>query len=176
MKNHQELGKLKEEIDDMKNKINIKEGQHLDEMKKMENVLKEEMNSKEGHHLDEMKLLKQKMNSKEARHLEEIKILKKNMKSIDSKYTTELNTLKYDIKTIKSILGSIQVRNLAKNFLNRYSIHLTDEDKKNMSKRKKRWALIAERGIEHLKDFCEDCIGTNEFKSQKKKKIKSKNN
>ena len=36
MKNHQELGKLKEEIDDMKNKINIKEGQHLDEMKKME--------------------------------------------------------------------------------------------------------------------------------------------
>ena len=39
MKNHQELGKLKEEIDDMKNKINIKEGQHLDEMKKMENVL-----------------------------------------------------------------------------------------------------------------------------------------
>ena len=36
MKNHQELGKLKEEIDVMKNKINIKEGQHLDEMKKME--------------------------------------------------------------------------------------------------------------------------------------------
>ena len=39
MKTHQELGKLKEEIDEMKNKINIKEGQHLDEMKKMENVL-----------------------------------------------------------------------------------------------------------------------------------------
>ena len=121
----------------MKNKINIKEGQHLDEMKKMENVLKEEMNSKEGHHLDEMKLLKQKMNSKEARHLEEIKILKKNMKSIDSKYTTELNTLKDDIKKIKPILGSIQVRNLAKNFLNRYSNHLTDEDKKIFAKEKK---------------------------------------
>ena len=149
----------------MKNKINIKEGQHLDEMKKMENVLKEEMNSKEGHHLDEMKLLKQKMNSKEARHLEEIKILKKNMKSIDSKYTTELNTLKEDIKKIKPILGSIQVRNLAKNFLNRYSIHLTDEDKKNMSKRKKRWALIAERGIEHLKVFYKDYVETDGFKS-----------
>ena len=39
MKNHQELGKLKEEIDEMKNKIIIKEDQHLDEMKKMENVL-----------------------------------------------------------------------------------------------------------------------------------------
>ena len=95
------------------------------------------MNSKEGHHLDEMKLLKQEMNSKEARHLEEIKIQKKNMKSIDSKYTTELNTLKDDIKKIKQILGSIQVRNLAKNFLNRYSNHLTDEDKKIFEKEKK---------------------------------------
>ena len=149
----------------MKNKINIKEGQHLDEMKKMENMIKEGTNSKEGQHLDEIKLLKQEMNSKEARHLEKMKILKKNMKSIDSKYTTELNTLKDDIKKIKPILGSIQVRNLAKNFLNRYSNHLTDEDKKNICKRKKRWALIAERGIEHLKDFYKDYIGTNEFKS-----------
>ena len=56
------------------------------------------------------------MNSKEARHLEEMKILKKNMKSIDSKYATELNTLKDDIKKIKSILGGIQVKDLAKNF------------------------------------------------------------
>ena len=87
------------------------------------------------------------------------------MKSIDSKYTTELNTLKDDIKKIKPILGSIQVRNLAKNFLNRYSNHLTDEDKKNICKRKKRWALIAERGIEHLKDFYKDYIRTDEFKS-----------
>ena len=59
------------------------------------------------------------------------------MKSIDSKYTTELNTLKDDIKKIKSILGSIKVRNLAKNFLNRYSNHLTDEDKKIFAKEKK---------------------------------------
>ena len=59
------------------------------------------------------------------------------MKSIDSKYTTELNTLKDDIKKIKPILGSIQVRNLAKNFLNRYSNHLTDEDKKYLQKKKK---------------------------------------
>ena len=59
------------------------------------------------------------------------------MKSIDSKYTTELNTLKDDIKKIKPILGSIQVRNLAKNFLNRYSNHLTDEDKKIFAKEKK---------------------------------------
>ena len=125
MKNHQELGKLK----------------------------------------NEMKLLKQEMNSKEARHLEEMKILKKNMKSIDSKYTTELNTLKDDIKTIKSILGSIQVRNLAKNFLNRYSIHLTDEDKKKYQQKKKRRALIAERGMGHLKDFNKDYMATDGFKS-----------
>ena len=188
MKNHQELGKLKnemkllkqemnskearrlEEMEILKQEMNSKEDQHLDEMKKLENALKEEMNSKEDQHLDEMikmkNAFKEEMNSKETRHMEEMKILKKNMKSIDSKYATELNTLKDDIKKIKSILGGIQVRDLAKNFLNRYSIHLTDEDKKKIStKEKKRWALIAERGIEHLKVFYKDYVETDGFKS-----------
>ena len=177
MKNHQELGKLKdemkllkqemnskearhlEEMEILKQEMNSKEDQHLDEMKKLENALKEEMNSKEDQHLDEMKKLenafKEEMNSKETRHMEEMKI-----------YATELNTLKDDIKKIKSILGGIQVRDLAKNFLNRYSIHLTDEDKKKIStKEKKRWALIAERGIEHLKVFYKDYVETDGFKS-----------
>ena len=129
----------------MKNKINIKEGQHLDEMKKMENVLKE----KEGQHLDGMKLLKQEMNSKEDQHLDEMikmkNAFKEEMNSKETRhmeemkiYATELNTLKDDIKKIKSILGSIKVRNLAKNFLNRYSIHLTDEDKKKYQQKKKK--------------------------------------
>ena len=177
MKNHQELGKLKdemkllkqemnskearhlEEMEILKQEMNSKEDQHLDEMKKMENAFKEEMNSKEDQHLDEMikmkNAFKEEMNSKETRHMEEMKI-----------YATELNTLKDDIKKIKSILGGIQVRDLAKNFLNRYSIHLTDEDKKKIStKEKKRWALIAERGIEHLKVFYKDYVETDGFKS-----------
>ena len=177
MKNHQELGKLKdemkllkqemnskearhlEEMEILKQEMNSKEDQHLDEMKKLENALKEEMNSKEDQHLDEMikmkNAFKEEMNSKETRHMEEMKI-----------YATELNTLKDDIKKIKSILGGIQVRDFAKNFLNRYSIHLTDEDKKKIStKEKKRWALIAERGIEHLKVFYKDYVETDGFKS-----------
>ena len=177
MKNHQELGKLKdemkllkqeinskearhlEEMEILKQEMNSKEDQHLDEMKKMENAFKEEMNSKEDQHLDEMikmkNAFKEEMNSKETRHMEEMKI-----------YATELNTLKDDIKKIKSILGGIQVRDFAKNFLNRYSIHLTDEDKKKIStKEKKRWALIAERGIEHLKVFYKDYVETDGFKS-----------
>ena len=177
MKNNQELEKLKdevkllkqemnskearhlEEMEILKQEMNSKEDQHLDEMKKLENALKEEMNSKEDQHLDEMikmkNAFKEEMNSKETRHMEEMKI-----------YATELNTLKDDIKKIKSILGGIQVRDFAKNFLNRYSIHLTDEDKKKIStKEKKRWALIAERGIEHLKVFYKDYVETDGFKS-----------
>ena len=95
------------------------------------------------------------------------------MKSIDSKYTTQLNTLKDDIKKIKSILGSIKVRNLAKNFLNRYSIHLTDEDKKNMSKRKKRWALINE-GNSFAHSF--NCLIDNDGKNLTKLYFLSKLN
>jgi hypothetical protein len=155
MKNHQELGKLKDEMKLLKQEMNSKEARHLEEMK----ILKQEMNSKEDQHLDEMikmkNAFKEEMNSKETRHMEEMKI-----------YATELNTLKDDIKKIKSILGGIQVRDLAKNFLNRYSIHLTDEDKKKIStKEKKRWALIAERGIEHLKVFYKDYVETDGFKS-----------
>ena len=148
-----------EEMEILKQEMNSKEDQHLDEMKKLENALKEEMNSKEDQHLDEMikmkNAFKEEMNSKETRHMEEMKI-----------FATELNTLKDDIKKVKSILGGIQVRDLAKNFLNRYSIHLTDEDKKKIStKEKKRWALIAERGIEHLKVFYKDYVETDGFKS-----------
>ena len=155
MKNHQELGKLKNEMKLLKQEMNSKEARHLEEME----ILKQEMNSKEDQHLDEMikmkNAFKEEMNSKETRHMEEMKI-----------YATELNTLKDDIKKIKSILGGIQVRDLAKNFLNRYSIHLTDEDKKKIStKEKKRWALIAERGIEHLKVFYKDYVETDGFKS-----------
>ena len=155
MKNHQELGKLKDEMKLLKQEMNSKEARHLEEME----ILKQEMNSKEDQHLDEMikmkNAFKEEMNSKETRHMEEMKI-----------YATELNTLKDDIKKIKSILGGIQVRDLAKNFLNRYSIHLTDEDKKKIStKEKKRWALIAERGIEHLKVFYKDYVETDGFKS-----------
>ena len=126
MKNHQEFGKLKDEMKLLKQEMNSKEARRLEEME----ILKQEMNSKEDQHLDEMKklenALKEEMNSKETRHMEEMKI-----------YATELNTLKDDIKKIKSILGGIQVRDLAKNFLNRYSIHLTDEDKKKYQQKKK---------------------------------------
>ena len=99
------------------------------------------------------------MNSKEARHLEEMKILKKNMKSIDSKYTTELNTLKDDIKKIKSILSSIKVRNLAINFLNRYSIHLTDEDKKKYQQKKKKIGFNSRKGNRAFKRFLKRLYG-----------------
>ena len=155
MKNNQELEKLKDEVKLLKQEMNSKEARHLEEME----ILKQEMNSKEDQHLDEMikmkNAFKEEMNSKETRHMEEMKI-----------YATELNTLKDDIKKVKSILGGIQVRDLAKNFLNRYSIHLTDEDKKKIStKEKKRWALIAERGIEHLKVFYKDYVETDGFKS-----------
>ena len=173
MKNHQELGKLKDEMKLLKQEMNSKEARHLEEME----ILKQEMNSKEDQHLDEMKLLKQEMNSKEDQLLDEMikmkNAFKEEMNSKETRhmeemkiYATELNTLKDDIKKIKSILGGIQVRDLAKNFLNRYSIHLTDEDKKKIStKEKKRWALIAERGIEHLKVFYKDYVETDGFKS-----------
>ena len=173
MKNHQELGKLKNEMKLLKQEMNSKEARRLEEME----ILKQEMNSKEARHLEEMEILKQEMNSKEDQHLDEMikmkNAFKEEMNSKETRhmeemkiYATELNTLKDDIKKIKSILGGIQVRDLAKNFLNRYSIHLTDEDKKKIStKEKKRWALIAERGIEHLKVFYKDYVETDGFKS-----------
>ena len=60
MKNHQELGKLK------------------DEMK----LLKQEMNSKEARHLEEMKILKKNMKSIDSKYTTELNTLKVDIKKI----------------------------------------------------------------------------------------------
>ena len=60
--------------------------------------------------------------------------------------TTEINTLKEEIKSLKTILGSIQVRDYAKKFMNQFKYLLNKVDKKNIKKNKEdKWKIIRRR-------------------------------
>ena len=60
--------------------------------------------------------------------------------------TTEINTLKEEIKSLKTILGSIQVRDYAKKFMNQFKYLLNKVDKKNIKKNKEdKWKIIRQR-------------------------------
>lgn len=65
-----------------------------------------------------------------------------------------MNTLEKEIKNLKSILGSIQTRDLAKNLLKEFKFYLTSEDIKNIKNDKsKKWEYIVKRVEENYRKY-----------------------
>ena len=65
-----------------------------------------------------------------------------------NKNIADITKLKASVKEIKTALGSIQVRDYAKNFLNQFTIILTEDDRINIEKDKsKKWEIILNRAV-----------------------------
>jgi len=69
-------------------------------------------------------------------------------KNIINKNIADITKLKASVKEIKTALGSIQVRDYAKNFLNQFRFILTEDDRINIEKDKsKKWEIILNRAV-----------------------------
>ena len=65
-----------------------------------------------------------------------------------NKNIADITKLKASVKEIKTALGSIQVRDYAKNFLNQFRFILTEDDRINIEKDKsKKWEIILNRAV-----------------------------
>ena len=65
-----------------------------------------------------------------------------------NKNIADITKLKESVKEIKTALGSIQVRDYAKNFLNQFRFILTEDDRINIEKDKsKKWEIILNRAV-----------------------------
>ena len=88
---------------------------------------------------------------------DEIEKLRKNMeKEIKdkNKMKIEMKIMKDDIQNLKNMIGSIQVRDLAKTFMNqfKYLLNNNDKDKININKEEK-WKIIRERVEKSFQEY-----------------------
>jgi predicted nuclease with TOPRIM domain len=142
------MNKIKSENESLKEKINEMKREYEEKMNniKIDNSKKSEEIKK----LNNKIITMQKDNRNEINELNstlKVMLLDKGKKEIEiNKFKNNLNKLKNEIKDVKKVLGTIQVRDLAKSFLNQFRYLLTDEDRKQIEiNRPEKWIIIFKR-------------------------------
>ena len=116
----------------------------LTDMEKI-NIVLQEMKNKFKENDEEMKFLKDN-NSKLVIRVNSLEGDKNKMEKEINKMKKESKIMKDEIKHLKDMLGSIQVRDLAKNFMNQFKYLLTKSDYYSIKKKyKSKWEIIRER-------------------------------
>ena len=132
----------KEKLESRFNEMMIDNGKIFQENKELKNRIKK---IEEEHKLSVYKLTSD-INQKEN----EIVLCRNNI----AKNKEEIVKLKKNVKEIKTALGSIQVRDFAKSFLNQFRYLLTNEDKiKIESDRTQKWRIIFQRAEHSFQDY-----------------------
>ena len=117
----------------MENKIKSLEGDR--------NIMEKEIKSLKGDKAEMAKRIK----SLEGNKTEMAKRIK-SLEGDNNKMKKESKIMKDDIQNLKDMLGSIQVRDLAKNFMNQFTYLLTKNDYYSIKKKyKSKWEKIRER-------------------------------
>ena len=116
------MNKIKSENESLKEKINEMKSEYEEKMNNIKND-----NSKKSEEIKKLNnkiITMQKDNRNEINELNstlKVMLLDKGKKEIEiNKFKNNLNKLKNEIKDIKKVLGTIQVRDLAKSFLNQF--------------------------------------------------------
>ena len=126
----------------------------IERLKKMEKENKDNIEALEKKNKENIDALKKALEKKNKENIDALKntweIEKKEMKTHMDTLEKNDNMMKEEIKNLKYMLGSVQIRDLAKNFLRNFSTYLTIPDLNIIKKdKKKKWEMIVKRVEEY---------------------------